>query len=149
MYGFHAISTHNGWAMAIAGALIVFSGLVVLSTAISQIHKILLFFENKYAGFRNNNQIQENDEPEEQPDSDLPKKFPSDLNEIALLYSPLIEEIGDTFYLSDLYKIAKENNFPHPHITFTAFRDAKILIPHGEGVFSWNSPIENETTDND
>lgn len=149
MYGFHAISTHNGWAMSIAGALIVFSGLVVLSAAISQIHKILQFFENKYARFRNNNQIQENDEPEEQPDSDLPKEFPSDLNEIALLYSPLIEEIGDTFYLSDLYKIAKENNFPHPHITFTAFRDAKILIPHGEGVFSWNSPIENDTTDND
>ena len=149
MYGFHAISTHNGWAMALAGALIVFSGLVVLSTAISQIHKILLFFENKYAGFRNNHKIRENDEPEEQPESALPTIFPTDLNEIARLYQPFIEEIGDTFYLSDLYKIAKENNFPHPHITFTAFRDAKILIPHGEGVFSWNSPIENDTNDND
>jgi hypothetical protein len=149
LYGFHAISTHNGWAMAIAGALIVFSGLVVLSTAISQIHKILLFFENKYAGFRNNNQIQENDEPEEQPESALPTIFPTELDEIACLYQPLIKEIGETFYLSDLYQIAKENNFPHPHITFTAFRDAKILISHGEGVFSWNLPIENETTDND
>ena len=149
MYGFHAISTHNGWAMAIAGALIVFSGLVVLFTAISQIHKILLFFENKYAGFRNNNQIQENDEPEEQPESALPTIFPTELDEIACLYQPLIKEIGETFYLSDLYQIAKENNFPHPHITFTAFRDAKILISHGEGVFSWNLPIENETTDND
>jgi len=149
LYGFHAISVHNGWAMSIAGALIVFSGLVVLSTAISQIHRILLFFENKYASFRNNNQIQENDAPEEQPDSNLPKEFPSDLNEIALLYGPLLEEIGDIFYLSDLYKIAKENHFPHPHITFTAFRDAKILIPHGEGVFSWNLPIEDKTTDND
>ncbi len=149
MYGFHAISTHNGWAMAIAGALIVFSGLVVLSTAISQIHRILLFFENKYAGFRNNNQIQENDEPEEQPESALPTIFPTELDEIACLYQPLIKEIGETFYLSDLYQIAKENNFPHPHITFTAFRDAKTLIPHGEGVFSWNSPIENDTTDND
>jgi len=149
LYGFHAISVHNGWAMSISGALIVFSGLVVLSTAISQIHRILLFFENKYASFRNNNQIQENDAPEEQPDSSLPKEFPSDLNEIALLYSPLLEEIGDTFYLSDLYKIAKESNFPHPHITFTAFRDAKILTPHGEGVFSWNLPIEDKTTDND
>ena len=129
--------------MAIAGALIVFSGLVVLSTAISQIHRILLFFENKYTGFRNNNKIQKNDEPEEQPDSDLPKEFPSELDEIACLYQPLIEEIGETFYLSDLYKIAKENNFPHPHITLTAFRDANILIPYGDGVFSWNLPKEN------
>jgi len=135
--------------MAIAGALIVFSGLVVLSTAISQIHRILLFFENKYAGFRNNNKIQENDEPEEQPESALPTIFPTELDEIALLYSPLIEEIGDTFYLSDLYKIAKENHFPHPHITFTAFRDAKILIPYGDGVFSWEPPNENTVNENE
>ena len=149
MYGFHAISTHNGWAMAIAGALIVFSGLVVLSTAISQIHKILLFFENKYAGFRNNNQRQENDEPEEQPESALPTIFPTELDEIACLYQPLIKEIGETFYLSDLYQIAKENNFPHPHITFTAFRDAKILIPYGDGVFSWKPPKENTVNENE
>lgn len=135
--------------MATAGALIVFSGLVVLSTAISQIHRILLFFENKYAGFRNNNKIQENDEPEEQPESALPTIFPTELDEIALLYSPLIEEIGDTFYLSDLYKIAKENHFPHPHITFTAFRDAKILIPYGDGVFSWEPPKENTVNENE
>ena len=135
--------------MAFAGALIVFAGLVVLSTAISQIHRILLFFENKYAGFRNNNQIQEIDEPEEQPESALPTIFPTELDEIAGLYQPLIEEIGETFYLSDLYKIAKENHFPHPHITFTAFRDAKILIPHGEGVFSWKPPIVNTDNENE
>lgn len=135
--------------MAIAGALIVFSGLVVLSTAISQIHKILLFFENKYAGFRNNNQIQENDDPEEQPESALPTIFPTELDEIACLYQPLIKEIGETFYLSDLYQIAKENNFPHPHITFTAFRDAKILIPYGDGVFSWEPPNENTVNENE
>lgn len=135
--------------MAIAGALIVFSGLVVLSTAISQIHRILLFFETKYAGFRNNNKIQENDEPEEQPELALPTIFPTELDEIACLYQPLIKEIGETFYLSDLYKIAKENHFPHPHITLTAFRDAKILIPYGDGVFSWEPPNENTVNENE
>lgn len=149
MYGFHAISTHNGWAMAVAGTLIVFSGLIVLSTVISQIHKILLFLENKYTRFRNNNKIQESNEPEDQPESVLPTIFPEELDEIACLYQPLIEEIGETFYLSDLYKIAQEKHFPHPHITFTAFRDAKILIPHGEGVFSWKSPIVDTVNEND
>jgi hypothetical protein len=143
LYGLHAITTHNGWAMAIAGACIVFSGLVVLTTAISQIHRILLFLENKYASFRNNNKIQEDEEPEEHPKLSLPKIFPTELEELASLYQPLIDEIGDTFYLSVLYKIAKENHFPHPHITFTAFRDAKILIPFGDGVFSWKPPEEN------
>ncbi len=149
MYGLKAISAYNGWAMALAGALIVFSGLVVLSTAISQLHKILLFLEKKYAGFRKNNKIQENDEPEEQPESALPTIFPAELDEIACLYQPLIEEIGETFYLSDLYKIAKENNFPHPHITFTAFRDAKILISYGDGIFSWKPPKENTLNENE
>ncbi|MFZ0482277.1 MAG: OadG family protein [Desulfobacterales bacterium] len=149
MYGFHAISTHNGWAMALAGTLIVFSGLVILSTAISQIHKILLFFETKFAGFRNNHKIQENDEPEEQPESALPKIFPAELDEIARLYQPLLEEIGETFYLSDLYKLAREKHYPHPHITFTAFRDAKILIPYGDGVFSWTPPKENTVNENE
>ena len=149
MYGFHAISAHNGWAMAIAGALIVFSGLVVLSTAISQIHKIILFLEKKYAGFRNNYKLPENDEPEEPLKLILPKEFPEDLDEMADLYQPLIEEIGDTFYLSTLYKIAKDHNFPHPHITFTAFRDANILIPYGDGVFSWKSPREHAANENE
>jgi len=149
LYGLKAISAYNGWAMALAGALIVFSGLVVLSTAISQLHKILLFLEKKYAGFRNNNQIQENDESEEQPESALPTIFPTKLDEIACLYQSLVEEIGETFYLSDLYKIAKGNHFPHPHITFTAFRDAKILIPYGDGVFSWKPPKENAVNENE
>ena len=148
MYGLEAISAYNGWAMALAGALIVFSGLVVLSTAISQLHKILLFLEKKYAGFRKNNKIQENDEPEEQPESALPTIFPTELDEIACLYRPLIKEIGETFFLSDLHKIAKEKNFPHPHVTFTAFRDAKILIPYGDGVFSWKPPKENTLNEN-
>ncbi len=149
MYGFHAISTHNGWAMSIAGALIVFSGLVVLSTAISQIHKILLFLEKKYTGFSNNNQIPQSEELKEQPEPALPKEFPSDLNKIVDLYNPLIEEIGDTFYLSDLYKIAKENHFPHPHITLSAFRDAKILVSYGDGVFSWKPPEKNPVNENE
>ena len=48
MYGLEAISFHNGWAMALAGALIVFAGLVVLSTVIAQLHKILTFWEKRH-----------------------------------------------------------------------------------------------------
>jgi len=151
LYGFTAISTHNGWAMAIAGALIVFAGLVVLSSIISQLHKVLLFWEKKHPAFKNNHKLPENDKPEGQEDtpvSPLPKEFPTDLDEIARLYQPLIDEIGETFYLSDLYEIARKNDFPHPHITFTAFRESEILVPCGDGVFSWNPPTENEDNDN-
>ena len=144
MYGLEAITTHNGWAMSLAGALIVFAGLVVLSTVISQLHKILRFQDKKETDLNQQLEPPEDNEAVEELIVTLPKEFPSDIDEIARLYQPLIEEIGDTFYLSNLHTIARKNGFPHPHITLNAFRDAEILIPFGEGVFSWNLPEENE-----
>lgn len=47
MFGLKAISAHNGWAMAVVGAAIVFSGLAVLAFVISQIHKLLGFWDKK------------------------------------------------------------------------------------------------------
>ncbi len=144
MYGFHAITTQNGWAMAVVGALIVFAGLVILSSVISQLHKVLLFWEKRHPVFKNNHKMPEDNEPEEASALNVPKEFPTDLDETARLYQPLIEEIGETFYLSDLYEIAKNNDFPHPHITLTAFRESEILLPYGDGVFGWNPHTENK-----
>lgn len=126
--------------MAVAGALIVFAGLVVLSFVISQLHKILAIGDKKPT------QLPEDQEPAigHEPMIFLPKEFPSDINEVAKLYKPLIDEIGETFYLSNLYAVARKNEFPHPHTTLTAFREYDIMIPHGDGVFSWNQPEENE-----
>lgn len=140
MYGFEAISYYNGWAMALAGALIVFAGLVVLSTTIYIFPKILMLWEKRQIKYKMPIEV----EPEEQQALSLPKQFPSDINEIANLYKPLIEELGETFYLADLYEISKKYDFPHPHITLAAFRDSEILIPHGEGVFTWKQPEDNE-----
>ena len=140
MYGLEAISFHNGWAMALAGALIVFAGLVVLSTVIAQLHKILTFWETRHI------KVEQKHKMPTEEESALPSatQFPSNINEIARLYKPLIEELGETFFLADLYEIAKNNDFPHPHITLTAFRESEILIPHGDGVFTWNQPDDNE-----
>jgi len=144
LYGFEAITAHNGWAMAFAGALIVFAGLVVLSTAIAQIHKILMLFDKKKPSFVENTVPPVNDVAEFNSDLSIPQHFPVDIKEAANLYQPLIEEIGETFFLSDLYEISRKNNFPHPHITFTAFRESGILLPQGEGVFTWHQPEDND-----
>lgn len=148
MYGLHAIASYNGWSMAFAGALIVFSGLVLLSFVISQLHKILIFFEKKPVYIDRNSETFDIEPQEDKPWLSLPKEFPTDINEVARLYKPLIEEIGQTFYLSRLYEMSKKNDFPHPHITFTAFRESGILIPDGDGVFTWNPPTENEDNEN-
>ena len=47
MYGLEAIAQHNGWVQSILGISIVFSGLVLLSFAVSQIHKILDLWDNR------------------------------------------------------------------------------------------------------
>lgn len=139
MYGLQAIAAHNGWAMALAGALIVFSGLVILSFVISQLHRILAFFEKKPVDV---------EPPEDKPGFLLPKPFPEDINEIVRLYKPLVEALGETFYLSELYEMLRKNDFPHPHITLTALRESKILVSDGNGVFSWNPSTENDDIEN-
>ncbi len=144
MYGFEAITVQNGWAMAFAGALIVFAGLVVLSSAISQLHKILILFDKNNLPFVENEIPPEIEAPLIKPDISIPQHFPSEINEVAKLYEPLVEDLGETFFLSDLYEISRKNNFPHPHITITAFRESGILYPHGEGVFTWNQPEDND-----
>jgi len=148
LYGLHAIAVYNGWAMALAGALIVFSGLVVLSFVISQLHKVLTFFEKKPVHIDRDQETSDVEPQEDKPWLSLPKQFPTDIKEVARLYKPLVEEIGETFYLSQLYEMSKKNGFPHPHITLTAFRESKILIPDGDGVFTWNPPTENDDNEN-
>jgi hypothetical protein len=149
LYGLKAITVHNGWAMALAGALIVFSGLVVLSFVISQLHKVLMFFEKKSIGVQQETEIPAVELPEVTPGFILPKPFPEDINEIVQLYTPLVETLGESFYLSELYEILRKNDFPHPHLTLTALRESEILIPDGDGVFNWNPPIENDDNEKD
>jgi len=144
LYGLQAIAACNGWAMAFVGALIVFSGLVVLSLVISQLHKVLTFFEKKPVDFQQDQETPSVEQPEDKPGLLLPKQFPSDINEIVRLYKPLVEALGETFYLSKLYEILRKNDFPHPHISITVLRESEILIPDGDGVFTWNPPTAND-----
>ncbi len=139
MYGFEAIAAHNGWSMAIVGASIVFSGLVILSLVISQLHKLLKIWENKGTFFNRNKRTSVNS-TEEVLDLNLPGRFPSDINEAARLYHPLVEKLGQPFQLVQLYEVSRKKGFPHPHLTISLLRQAKVLVPEGDGVFIWNHP---------
>ncbi len=128
MYGLEAISAYNGWAMAIIGPLIVMSGLTILSILISQLHKLVAIFDKK-------------EKPTTEPavkSISVPKVLPIDISETAEIYQQLIDTLEQPFELSDLYRVAEENDFPHPVLTISRFRDAEILTQAGEGVFIWN-----------
>jgi len=135
--GLEAISASNGWSMAVLGISIVFSGLVVLSLAISQLKKIVDLLEKKETG------PEQKDAPAGEPlippeDFPSPKDSPEDIHETALRYKPLFEKLGDTFQLSELYRLSQAGAYPHPHLTIKTFRQVQILTPVGDGNFKWH-----------
>lgn len=140
MYGLEAINAANGWAMAYTGAIIVFLGLVVLSFVVSQLNRILSFWENLISNFRQNHKEKQTDELQDEDTSVVPHRVPSDIKEAARYYSHLIEDLEQPFELTRLYEISQQKGFPHPHITISNFRQANILVRAGDGLFTWSQP---------
>ncbi len=126
--------------MALAGALIVFSGLVVLSTVISQLYKVLDFFEALFNRSKKGNTSLSDVSPVDSAAA-LPsvksERFPDNLDQVANLYISISESLGDTFPLADLYWLARKGDIPHPHLAITYLRQHRFLIPQGDGIFSW------------
>jgi len=131
MYGLAAIQQANGWAMAGAGACIVLIGLTVLSFLISMIPRLTGIFEKKTPS-------QEESAGEATPLKPLaPETLPDDINTASTIYESFTQDLGEEFTLIDLHKKAKDHALPHPHLSINRFRDAGILIPVGDGRFSW------------
>lgn len=136
MYGIDAISQFNGWAMAVAGALIVISGLAVLSFVISRLHKIVALIDTPQ---------HKKDPAAVQPGPTTPPRFipdscPANITEAAHQYQPLVDQLENQFKLSDLYEKALQAQLPHPHLTIRCLRQAGTLIPIGDGIFKWSKP---------
>jgi hypothetical protein len=137
LFGFEAIAAHDGWAMALAGALIVMSGLAVLSFVISQLHRIVDLLEYRK---RNHEKTQNGLQTGQVGDSQkfaIPQRSAEDIMETATFYKKLVEQLGPSFQLSELYAISNTHGLPHPHLTIKSLREAEILVPQGDGVFSW------------
>lgn len=138
MYGFENIAANNGWAMAAVGATIVFLGLVVLSFVISQIHKILNFWEKRDAA---------QERPAEAPPvakvaspqttAYKSQHLPS-LDDLISIYRPLVEQLKEPFEIPQLFEISNKMDLPHPHLSIKQLWDAEVLIARGDGTFTWN-----------
>ncbi len=134
--GIDNIAANNGWAMAFLGAGIVMTGLIVLSLAISQIHKLVAILERKERKAIEPPPVTVAPEPEK-PKIAESAVCPVNLDELMALYRPLTEPLGSPFELKDLYRVAGESDLPHPHITIRCFREAGHLAMVEEGLFVW------------
>jgi hypothetical protein len=132
MYGLDAINAYNGWAQAFAGACIVLSGLAVLSFIISLFPKFIGAFEKEEPA-----PPVPNTAPEPAPVRNIAFEIPSDLDDAADLYGPLIATLGEEFLMRDLYALFREQNLPHPHITIRNFWNAGLLKQTDTGAFLW------------
>ena len=133
--GFDNIAANYGWSQAILGISIVMTGLVVLSFAISQIHKLVAFWERRQAGPSTTPADAADRVTATAPSED---QCPLDLDTTLKLYRPLTESLGAPFQLKDLYHQAVAHDLPHPHISLRCLREDGQLIALGEGFFNWN-----------
>lgn len=137
MYGLEAISQNNGWAIAVAGGLIVMSGLTILSLVISFLPHVVALLDKREEKKLEERQLQEQAqaEPQKQPQTVEPPFL--DAGALAQTYEPLTVDLGQTFPLTDLHKACAENDLPHTHLSIRTLLQSGKLIPEGEGTFSW------------
>jgi hypothetical protein len=134
LYGLEAINANNGWAMAITGAIIVMTGLTVLSTIISQLHRFVDILE------RHKDKKAKTDIVKEQASTTDPQPGPtplSDLSKAMEQFYLLTTETGETFDLTTLHHVFIQNDDPHPHLTIRTLREQGYLVPAGEGLYTW------------
>lgn len=134
MYGFEAIAAHNGWAIAAVGIGIVFSGLLLLSFAISQIHNCLTLWEKRDIYIRNTKRILFGGVR----NGAAGQVISSDIKDISRQYFMLTQTMGETFPLPKLLKLAIRRGMTRPHYTINKLLHANLIIPDGEGYYQWS-----------
>jgi len=135
LQGLEAISAANGWAMAYTGAAIVAAGLTILALIISQLHKVIAFFEKQEPdGTDPTKTLPGTEELIESMVSDLDLM---NLEDAAAVYQTLAEQLQQPFKLEELYGLTQQHRLPHPHLTIKSFREAGKLVFQGDGLFTW------------
>jgi hypothetical protein len=138
VYGFDNITANNGWAMAFVGATIVFIGLVVLSFVISQLHKILNFWDNRDQWFAKPADRAKPAEATVASDSAYRERHLPSVDELVSIYRPLVEQLPEPFNLVQLYEKSHQMDLPHPNLSINRLREANVLLALGDGTFTWN-----------
>ena len=138
LYGLEAIAAANGWAMALAGALIVLSGLTVLSIVISQLHKVVAVIKKEKVQSVESTPITEKFVESKDPATPIDGTDLLSIEGATSAYKSLIDQLEAPFELKALYALGQANDYPHVHITIKSLRAAGLLIPKGGGLFNWD-----------
>jgi len=143
LYGLEAISAHNGWAISVVGVTIVFTGLVSLSTLISQLHKLVSLYDNPgrlkdiFASKSGS-----------APGAGTPKAY-LDLTgaqkQVCRQYGLLARTMDDVISLPKLLRMAELSGLKDPHANINLLLESGILCPDEQGYFRWDEEVFNHT----
>ena len=140
MYGLDAISAHNGWQLSALGISIVFTGLIILSLIIAQIHKVLEFWDRKHTYWQRIKKLVQRKHRSEETASDL--VLHKNVKESTRRFKLLIEQMGEPFSLPKLLGFSKKCGILHSRSSVNDLLRAKLIIPDGNGYFLWNHEVE-------
>ena len=139
MYGLDAISAHNGWHMAALGISIVFTGLILLSFTVAQLHNILRLFDNRDAYYKKiRGLFKKNSDNDKQEVGNSDLTLPDNVKEAAGQCKLLIERIGEPFSLPRLVELSEKCGMSHPYSTINDLILAGFIVPDGKGYYLWN-----------
>lgn len=138
LFSFQRIAAENGWSMAALGILIDMTCLALLALIISRVPKVVALLDRASTLF----QIEkgpDDHKPETGEDAPAYDDFSREgLLKIGGIYKECATDIGETFPLSALYDVSQKKGLPHPHLTIKSMREAGLLLPEGDGKFTWN-----------
>jgi len=135
LFGFEAIIAHNGLDISVIGISIVFTGLILLSLAVAQIHKIIELWDKRHR-FKK-------PQKKEQKEATVPELTVSqDVRRASRQFKLLIEWIGEPFPLPKLLDLSEKCGLSHPHSTINELVQCELIIPDENGYFIWNKQVE-------
>jgi cell division protein FtsX len=151
LHGLEAINASNGWAISVVGITIVFSGLVMLSFVISQLHKVLALWEDPSklkALFKLKQPKEHSEESQEKQITDSisgQAVFTESQKDVAKQFALLVRTMEDHFPLPRLLHLAQISGLKDPYSNLNNLLKTKIIIPDGSGFFTWDKEIFDKT----
>ncbi len=141
VYGLYAISASNGWAIAAVGITIVFTGLVILSFIISQLHKVLALIEKgteKFADFYQKKNSGKNSNNTEKTVQYVLNSLSAGEKESVKQLSCLVGRMDEHFSLPKLVRLAEISDLDNSFAGINTLLDSGIIGPDTEGYFLWD-----------
>nr|WP_321404722.1 OadG family protein [uncultured Desulfobacter sp.] len=144
LYGFEAITAHNGWAISMVGITIVFIGLVTLSALISQLHKLVALYDDP-AKIKRIFAVKSESASKATPQKTV-MVLTDRQKEVCRHYNLLAQNMGDVIALPKLLRMAELSGLNDPHANISLLIKSGILCADEQGYFTWDEDLFIRTT---